>query len=136
MRFRTVQNSLLNCCSPHPTGPTGKILLMPEDPNAVFIMVATGTGIAPYRAFWRRQFMEDVPNYKCVLVCMWTQLQQVWCVLIMCHDVGWRIGPLLWARPRGKVTQPSDPATRQHAPRARAALHTPSRASDCGGNDS
>jgi hypothetical protein len=38
---------------------------MPEDPNAVFIMVATGTGIAPYRAFWRRQFMEDVPNYKC-----------------------------------------------------------------------
>jgi ferredoxin--NADP+ reductase len=45
-------------------GPTGKILLMPEDPNAVFIMVATGTGIAPYRAFWRRQFMEDVPNYK------------------------------------------------------------------------
>ena len=46
------------------TGPTGKILLMPEDPNAVFIMVATGTGIAPYRAFWRRQFMEDVPNYK------------------------------------------------------------------------
>jgi ferredoxin--NADP+ reductase len=46
------------------TGPTGKILLMPEDPNAVFIMVATGTGIAPYRAFWRRQFLEDVPQYK------------------------------------------------------------------------
>ncbi len=45
-------------------GPTGKVLLMPEDENAVFIMVATGTGIAPYRAFWRRQFMEDVPNYK------------------------------------------------------------------------
>lgn len=51
----------LLCC---PAGPTGKILLMPEDNNAVFIMVATGTGIAPYRAFWRRQFMEDVPNYK------------------------------------------------------------------------
>jgi len=47
-------------------GPTGKVLLMPEDPNAVFIMVATGTGIAPYRSFWRRQFVEDVPNYKCV----------------------------------------------------------------------
>jgi ferredoxin--NADP+ reductase len=46
------------------TGPTGKILLMPTDPNAVFIMVATGTGIAPFRSFWRRMFMEDVPNYK------------------------------------------------------------------------
>ena len=22
------------------------------------------TGIAPYRAFWRRFFLEDVPNYK------------------------------------------------------------------------
>lgn len=40
---------------------------MPEDLNAVFIMVATGTGIAPYRAFWRRQFLEDVPNYTCVM---------------------------------------------------------------------
>lgn len=48
----------------YPAGPTGKVLLMPEDPNAVYIMVATGTGIAPYRAFWRRQFLEDVPNYK------------------------------------------------------------------------
>ena len=46
------------------TGPTGKILLMPTDPNAVFIMVATGTGIAPFRSFWRRMFMEDVPNYQ------------------------------------------------------------------------
>ncbi|CAK0785705.1 hypothetical protein CVIRNUC_008916 [Coccomyxa viridis] len=46
------------------TGPTGKVLLLPEDPNAVIIMVATGTGIAPYRAFWRRFFLEDVPNYK------------------------------------------------------------------------
>ncbi len=25
-------------------GPTGKVLLLPEDPNAVIIMVATGTG--------------------------------------------------------------------------------------------
>jgi len=46
------------------TGPTGKILLMPEDPNAVLICVATGTGIAPFRAFWRRCFYENVPNYK------------------------------------------------------------------------
>lgn len=54
--------------TPCNAGPTGKVLLMPEDPNAVYIMVATGTGIAPYRAFWRRQFMEDVPNYKCAAV--------------------------------------------------------------------
>lgn len=46
------------------TGPTGKVLLMPEDPNAVYIMVATGTGIAPYRSFWRRQFVEDIPGFK------------------------------------------------------------------------
>ncbi|CAD7704664.1 unnamed protein product [Ostreobium quekettii] len=46
------------------TGPTGKVLLMPEDKNAVLIMVATGTGIAPYRAFWRRAFIENVPQYK------------------------------------------------------------------------
>ncbi|KAG6541255.1 hypothetical protein Mapa_017306 [Marchantia paleacea] len=47
------------------TGPSGKVLLLPEeDPNAVHIMVATGTGIAPYRAYLRRMFMEDVPNFQ------------------------------------------------------------------------
>jgi ferredoxin--NADP+ reductase len=46
------------------TGPTGKILLMPEDPNSVLICVATGTGIAPFRSFWRRCFFENVPSWK------------------------------------------------------------------------
>eukprot|EP00897_Mesotaenium_endlicherianum_P000288 jgi/Mesen1/1025/ME000121S00101 len=47
------------------TGPSGKVMLLPEkDPNAVHIMVATGTGIAPYRAYLRRMFMEDVENFK------------------------------------------------------------------------
>lgn len=46
------------------TGPTGKVLLLPPNPDAVLICVATGTGIAPFRAFWRRCFFEDVPNYK------------------------------------------------------------------------
>lgn len=60
-----MKRSNVHCSVSFAAGPTGKVLLMPEDPNAVFIMVATGTGIAPYRSFWRRQFVEDIPNYKC-----------------------------------------------------------------------
>mmetsp|Transcript_15504 Transcript_15504/g.34870 ORF Transcript_15504/g.34870 Transcript_15504/m.34870 type:complete len:444 (-) Transcript_15504:508-1839(-) len=44
------------------TGPSGKVMLMPEkDPETDIIMVATGTGIAPYRAFIRRLFVEQTP---------------------------------------------------------------------------
>lgn len=44
------------------TGPVGASMILNEDdPNAVHIMVATGTGIAPYRAYWRRMFLEDTP---------------------------------------------------------------------------
>ncbi|CEM11286.1 unnamed protein product [Vitrella brassicaformis CCMP3155] len=44
------------------TGPAGKVMLMPEDkPAADLIMVATGTGIAPYRGFLRRLFVEQTP---------------------------------------------------------------------------
>merc|ERR1712054_495823 len=44
------------------TGPSGKVMLMPEkDPNVDLIMVATGTGIAPYRSFVRRLFTETTP---------------------------------------------------------------------------
>eukprot|EP01025_Chloroclados_australasicus_P014992 TRINITY_DN1710_c0_g1_i4.p2 TRINITY_DN1710_c0_g1~~TRINITY_DN1710_c0_g1_i4.p2 ORF type:complete len:381 (+),score=46.23 TRINITY_DN1710_c0_g1_i4:68-1210(+) len=46
------------------TGPTGKVLLLPDDPNCVLICVATGTGIAPYRSFWRRCFYESVPGWN------------------------------------------------------------------------
>jgi ferredoxin--NADP+ reductase len=50
------------------TGPAGKVMLMPEkNPETDLIMVATGTGIAPYRAFLRRLFFEQTPaakNYK------------------------------------------------------------------------
>ena len=44
------------------TGPAGKVMLMPEeDPKTDLIMVATGTGIAPYRGFIRRLFTENTP---------------------------------------------------------------------------
>eukprot|EP00814_Leptocylindrus_danicus_P016315 CAMPEP_0116020230 /NCGR_PEP_ID=MMETSP0321-20121206/9680_1 /TAXON_ID=163516 /ORGANISM="Leptocylindrus danicus var. danicus, Strain B650" /LENGTH=618 /DNA_ID=CAMNT_0003490895 /DNA_START=64 /DNA_END=1920 /DNA_ORIENTATION=+ len=44
------------------TGPAGKVMLLPEkDPSTDYIMVATGTGIAPYRGFIRRLFTENTP---------------------------------------------------------------------------
>jgi len=47
------------------TGPAGKVMLMPEeDPSTDYIMVATGTGIAPYRGFIRRLFVENTPAAK------------------------------------------------------------------------
>jgi ferredoxin--NADP+ reductase len=47
------------------TGPAGKVMLLPEeDPNTDYIMVATGTGIAPYRGFIRRLFVEKTPAAK------------------------------------------------------------------------
>ncbi|KAJ7568585.1 hypothetical protein O6H91_01G039300 [Diphasiastrum complanatum] len=47
------------------TGPSGKVMLLPEDDQkACHIMVATGTGIAPYRGYLRRMFMENVPTFK------------------------------------------------------------------------
>jgi ferredoxin--NADP+ reductase len=50
------------------TGPSGKVMLLPEDkPSADIITVATGTGIAPFRSFWKRLFIEDTEaraNFK------------------------------------------------------------------------
>ncbi|CAJ1353702.1 unnamed protein product [Effrenium voratum] len=38
------------------TGPTGKDMLLPDDLNSTLIMVATGTGVAPFRAHLRWLF--------------------------------------------------------------------------------
>lgn len=46
------------------TGPVGVGMLMPEDPNATIIMLATGTGVAPFRTYLRRAFSEDNEDYK------------------------------------------------------------------------
>lgn len=48
----------------HITGPVGTAMLMPEDPNATIIMLATGTGIAPFRTYMRRAFTEKHADYK------------------------------------------------------------------------
>jgi ferredoxin--NADP+ reductase len=50
------------------TGPTGKEMLLPEDPEATIIMMATGTGIAPFRAYLWRMFKDNErqanPDYQ------------------------------------------------------------------------
>ncbi len=41
------------------TGPSGKTFLLPDDNNATLVLIATGTGIAPFRAYIKHLFEED-----------------------------------------------------------------------------
>ncbi|MEO0984369.1 MAG: ferredoxin-NADP reductase [Cyanobacteria bacterium J06639_14] len=40
------------------TGPVGKEMLLPDDEDSTVIMLATGTGIAPFRAYLWRMFLD------------------------------------------------------------------------------
>lgn len=54
------------------TGPAGKVMLIPEkSPETDLILIATGTGIAPYRAFIRRLFIEDTPAARAYKGLVW-----------------------------------------------------------------
>ncbi|MGL5938938.1 MAG: ferredoxin--NADP reductase [Waterburya sp.] len=44
------------------TGPVGKEMLLPDDEDANIVMIATGTGIAPFRAYLWRMFFEGDKN--------------------------------------------------------------------------
>lgn len=44
------------------TGPVGKEMLLPDDEDANIVMIATGTGIAPFRAYLWRMFKEGDLN--------------------------------------------------------------------------
>ncbi|MBJ7900898.1 MAG: ferredoxin-NADP reductase [Cyanobacteria bacterium RI_101] len=46
------------------TGPVGKEMLLPPDEDANIIMLATGTGIAPFRAYLWRMFKERPAEYQ------------------------------------------------------------------------
>jgi ferredoxin--NADP+ reductase len=46
------------------TGPVGRTFFLPNDPQSDIIMVAVGTGIAPFRAFIHHLYYKGNPDWK------------------------------------------------------------------------
>jgi ferredoxin--NADP+ reductase len=46
------------------TGPAGRTFLLPDDPSSNLVLIATGTGIAPFRAFLRRVYDETPGGWR------------------------------------------------------------------------
>merc|ERR1719210_1544566 len=72
------------------TGPTGAEMLLPEDPNANIIMLATGTGIAPMRSYMRFLFNDKVAEaadgtrkFKGLAWLSWAFLMQILYCMMM-----------------------------------------------------
>ncbi|KAJ8649252.1 hypothetical protein MRB53_002275 [Persea americana] len=64
------------------TGPVGNEMLMPVDPNATIIMLATGTGIAPFRAFVWKMLFEEHDDYKWSLTSDYLQAKHMQSILV------------------------------------------------------
>ncbi|KAF5735950.1 ferredoxin--NADP reductase leaf isozyme chloroplastic isoform 1 [Tripterygium wilfordii] len=64
LRLYSIASSAIGDFGDSKTGPIGKEMLMPKDPNATVVMLATGTGIAPFRSFLWKMFFEKHEDYK------------------------------------------------------------------------
>jgi ferredoxin--NADP+ reductase len=74
------------------TGPVGKEMLLPDDPEATIIMLATGTGIAPFRAYLWRMFKEAERARPTLTTSSRAGLADLWCALHPQHPLQRGVG--------------------------------------------